>query len=218
MYGTAAKVKHLDFYTRPNKDFCSDLFLWHTFMISWNGLSMLRSGSEKPDFCIQTDASGFWGCAAYFIGRWFQLPQYQSWQDANIMTRKLLPIVLSATIWGPSIFTYKVLYQCDNSSVVAAIKKGTAKDTIIMHLIHSLWFFTSYYHIGQICEHIAGVVNTTADHLSRHNNSSFFALNPGASLASTTLPAPLLEIISIPGPDWISAHFSQLFISTINTV
>ena len=69
MYATAAKVKHLDFYTRLNKDFCSDLFWWHTFMISWNGLSMLRSGSEQPEFCIQTGASGSWGCAAYFSGR-----------------------------------------------------------------------------------------------------------------------------------------------------
>ena len=34
----------------------------------------------------------------------------------------------------------------------------------------------------------------------------------------TPLPSPLLEIISIPGLDWTSTHFSQLFISTINSL
>ena len=94
-------------------------------MISWNSLSMLRSGSEKPDFRLQTDASGSWAYAAYFSGRWFQLP----WDHINL-----------------------------------------------------------------------------------------FLLNLGASLVPTPLPAPLLEIISIPGSDWTSAHFIKLFIYIINTV
>ena len=81
------QVKHLDFYTGLNKDFRLDLFWWHIFMISWNGFSMLRSGLEKLDFCVQTDTSGSWGCVAYFNGRWFQLPWDQFWQDANIMAK-----------------------------------------------------------------------------------------------------------------------------------
>ena len=187
-------------------------------MISWNGLSMLRNGSEQPEFCIQTDVSGSWGCAAYFSGRWFRLPWDQSWQDTNITAKELLPIVLSTAIWGPSLSTHKVLYQCDNSSVVAAINKGSARNTVVMHLLRSLWFFTSHYDIDLVCQHIAGVVNTAADHLFRYNNSSFFSQNPDASLVPTPFPAPLLEIISLPGLDWTSAHFNQLFISIINTV
>ena len=71
MYATAAKVKHLGFYTNLNKDFCLDLFWWHTFMISWNGLSMLRSGSEKPEFCVQTDATGSWDVQLTSVGDGF---------------------------------------------------------------------------------------------------------------------------------------------------
>ena len=90
------------------------------------------------------------------------------------MVKELLPIILSTAILGPSLSTYKVLYQCDNLNVVAAINKGSAIDTIVMHLLCSLWFFTSNYDIDLVCEHIAGMVNTIADYLSRHNNSSFF--------------------------------------------
>ena len=37
-------------------------------MDSWNGLSLLRSESwsSSANHCIQTDASGSWGCGAFF--------------------------------------------------------------------------------------------------------------------------------------------------------
>ena len=38
MYSAAAKVPQLDFYTRLNLAFHSDLWWWHTFLRSWNGL------------------------------------------------------------------------------------------------------------------------------------------------------------------------------------
>ena len=208
MYATAAKVQQLDFYTRLNKDFRSDLY-WCTFLMSWNGLSLLRSTSAKADFCIQTDVSGSWGSRAYFHGRWFQLPWDKTWQHMGIMAKELLPIVISTAIWGPSLSGHKVLYQCDNSSVVAEIRKGSARDTIVMYLLRSLWFFTAHYDVDLICEHIAGVANNTADHLSRNNNSLFFSQNPDASLLPIPLPTPLLQITNIQGPDRTSAHFSQ---------
>ena len=68
MYSTAAKLKELYYYTRLNKDFRSDLHWWHVFVSHWNGLSLLQgtSNENNHDYCIQTDASGSWGCAALF--------------------------------------------------------------------------------------------------------------------------------------------------------
>ena len=75
MYSTAAKVQELEYFTRLNIDFRSDLSWWHTFLVEWNGISLLRYTSPPMhhDFCIQTDASGSWGCAAFFEGEWLQL-------------------------------------------------------------------------------------------------------------------------------------------------
>ena len=60
MYATAAKVQELEYFTRLNTEFRSDLSWWHTFLAEWNGVSLLRYSSPptKHDFCIQTDASG----------------------------------------------------------------------------------------------------------------------------------------------------------------
>ena len=75
MYCTAARVKELTFYVRLNKDFKSDLLWWHTFLISWNSLSLLKCvGPEKPpDHLIQTDASGTWGCGHFLRKSGFNL-------------------------------------------------------------------------------------------------------------------------------------------------
>ena len=74
MYNAAAKVQEMDHYTRLNKDFRSDLYWWHTFVTSWNGISFLRVAlaDPTPQVTIQTDASGTWGCGAFFEGRWLQ--------------------------------------------------------------------------------------------------------------------------------------------------
>ena len=42
MYSVAAKVQKLDFYTRLNKGFRSDLYWWRTFLSEWNGVSLLH--------------------------------------------------------------------------------------------------------------------------------------------------------------------------------
>ena len=54
------------------------------------------------------------------------------------MAKELLSILLSIAVWGPQLQGHQVLYQCDNSSVVAAIKKGSARDVVVMQLLRSL--------------------------------------------------------------------------------
>jgi len=70
MYATAAKLQELEHFTHLNKDIRFDLSWWHTFLAEWNGISLLcySSPSTKHDCCIQTDASGSWGCVAFFEG------------------------------------------------------------------------------------------------------------------------------------------------------
>ena len=218
MYSAAARIKELDHFTRLNKEFRSDLWWWHTFMENWNGLSLLRLKASEiaPNIYIQTDASGSWGCGAYFNGRWFQLQWSSDWLPSSIMAKEMVPIMLSCATWGPNLSKKSVCFQCDNSSVVVALQKGSAKEQTVMHLLRCLWFFVAYYDIHLVATHIPGIANSTADCLSRCNMQSFFTLNPQASPDPTPLPPSLLQIISIPGPDWTSPLFHQLFTTTIN--
>lgn len=147
-----------------------------------------------------------WGL---FEETWLQLEWSPQWSDVKIMAKELLPIVLNCAAWDPILPSHEVLFQSDNSSVVAAIQKGSAKDSIIMHLLHSLLIV--------FVAHIAGVDICTADHLSRCSMHNFFSINPQASTILTPV-SPLLQLQSLTtqGPDWISTTFKQLFLSIIN--
>lgn len=81
MFMVAAKVKRLDDFTRLN-NFRSDLLWWHTFLAEWNGVSFLHHTLEGSvsDVIIQTDASGSWGCGAFFNGKWLQWKWPSTWE------------------------------------------------------------------------------------------------------------------------------------------
>ena len=125
-------------------------------------------------YTIQTDASGSWGCEAFFQGRWLQWKWPAEWVAMNIMAKEMVPIVLSCSVWGPLVTRNTVLFECDNSSVMAALSNGTAKDNTVMHLLRVLWFFIAHYDIKLLPKHIPGVANCTADHLSRDKIQCFF--------------------------------------------
>jgi len=92
------------------------------------------------------------------------------------MAKELLPIVLSCATWSLLLARHKVLFQYDNSSVVAALQKGSAHNSMVMHMLHCLWFFVAHYDIVLLPKHIAGVDNCTVDHLSRQKMHNFFLL------------------------------------------
>ena len=220
MYQTAAKLRELTFFTRLNKDFRSDLYWWHTFISSWNGLCILRKTNPNSfiNFRIQTDASGSWGCGACWGQHWFQWQWPKQWEPAGIMAKELVPIVLSCAVWGPLFMKSTVLFQCDNLGLVAAITKGSSKDQTVMHLLRTLWFFVAIFDMHIVTEHITGVSNRRADMLSRNNVTQFLLTNPQVKPLPTPLPPPLLHIISPQGPDWTSHSFRQWFTDTITMV
>ena len=72
MYATAAKLRELHYLTRLDGQFRSDLGWWHTFLTEWNGISLLRWDDDNwtPEYHVQMDASGSWGCGAFWDGQW----------------------------------------------------------------------------------------------------------------------------------------------------
>ena len=93
----------------------------------------------------------------------------------NIMAKEMVPVVLSCSVWGPLLAKHLVLFECDNSSVVAVLLYGTAKHNAVMHLLRVLWFFIAHYDIELLPKHIPGVANYSADHLPRDNMQCFFS-------------------------------------------
>ena len=154
------------------------------------------------------------GMASGFSGHVHQNgPISTSW-----LRNYVAPIVLSCAVWGRYLSGRRILFECDNFSVVSAVNKHYTREQNAMHLLRCLWFFVAHFDIDIKCRHIPGVNNCTADHLSRNNLSAFFSLHPQAHHQATILPQPLLQMLEVGGPDWTSPQFRQLFSIIIRTV
>ena len=65
---------HLDGHLQLNTEFRADLSWWAAFLDTWNGVSVIAALCRLPiDAKLTTDASGSWGCGAFFGSRWFNL-------------------------------------------------------------------------------------------------------------------------------------------------
>ena len=61
-------------YKCLNKEFRADVEWWHLFLAEWNGVSMLHKVQmESPDAEFWSDASGSWGCGAFWGSQWLQM-------------------------------------------------------------------------------------------------------------------------------------------------
>ena len=125
-------------------------------MSRWNGLSLLRHTHPLASvaYHVQTNASGTWGCGCCLVNQWFQYAWSTEWSAVGIMAKELVPIVIGAAVWGPLLSRKRIELQCDNQGLVSAINKRSAKDPIVMHLLHCLWFFTALFDIDATAIHI----------------------------------------------------------------
>ena len=98
-------------------------------------MAYLSDGLEwdQPDVTIQTNVSESLSCSAFFDNKWLQWEWPEEWKPVNIMTKEMAPIILCCGVWGPHLSKSWVKFECDNTSVVAAIHKGSARDDTSMH-------------------------------------------------------------------------------------
>ena len=87
---------------RLNRGFCADLAWWQCFMDEWNGVSFLHTPHHLPSLHVSSDASGCWGCGAWWGAHWFQVEWSETSRPLPIMVKELLPIVVGSAIWGYS--------------------------------------------------------------------------------------------------------------------
>lgn len=86
---------------------------WLNFINDWNDVGFYpTSSSQPPDHVITSDALGSWGCGAFSATtrQYFQLQWPHVWLDTNIVAKELLPMVVSAALWGSSWLHKKILF------------------------------------------------------------------------------------------------------------
>ena len=113
-----------------------DLSSWKLFLDNFNGTSSCLPTTWTSSNCIRlySDAS-LQGFSAIYGKRWLQGRFPSSWASVNIAVKELLPIVLAIRIWGPLLKNSRILFMCDNMSIVNVINVHTSKDVAIMRLL-----------------------------------------------------------------------------------
>lgn len=211
-----AKKQH---FIRLNAGFRSDLKWWQLFLEGWNGISMLENMARRaPDQHLFSDASGSFGCGAWWGALWFQFEWPASYKHHAIAVKELLPIVMACVVWGKNWRRQVVLAHCDNQAVVEVINSGRCKDAQLMHLIRGLFFITAHFEIFIRAVHIAGRENSKADAISRDKIDLFFLQAPEASRSPTPLPTPLINLLVTQCPDWTSPSWCQWFSTCVRQV
>ena len=89
LLGVTKKRHH---HIRLNREFQSDITWWKTFASSWNG-SALIIHSASTECILTSDASGQWGCVAWYDTKWFQVAWDDRTVERHIVAKELVPII-----------------------------------------------------------------------------------------------------------------------------
>ena len=122
-------------HIRLSTDFRLDMMWWKVFASSWNGCSAytLTGGN---DFTVTSDASG---SCAWHQTNWFQLSWDNRSQSMHISAKEMIPVLVSAAIWGKEWKDKRVLIRSDKTAVVSSINSRYHKDPLLMQLLRSLF-------------------------------------------------------------------------------
>ena len=189
MINLSKKVKHLHHRIRLNRDFRDDVKWWLHYLPSWNGISFFyeTNWSNNADLELYTDASDV-GIGCYFKGAWIM----QSFDNNNhkfaensINWRELYAVVVAVATWGHMLASKKVLFHCDNMSIMYILKSGVSKDAKLMTLVRALFYMCAKHNIEISSVYVSSTDNGLADSLSRLDIDRFRILAPNADIDMT---------------------------------
>ncbi len=116
---------------------------------------------------MTSDASGNWGCGAWHLTEWFQLPWNEKSRELGIAAKELIPIIIGAVVWGSGWSGRSIRVRCDNAAVIAILNSRYSKEPLLMHMLRCLFFIEAQNQFIIRATHLAGAKNDKADDLSR---------------------------------------------------
>jgi len=185
MIYTSKKAKHLHHFIRLDGEFRADLAWWSHFLPSWNGISLFydKHWTDNADLDLYTDASNI-ALSGYFNGSWF-VELVQNLEGNSINHRELRAVVLAAATWSQAWSGKRILFHCDNMSVVNILRSGTSRNPLLMALVRSLLYLAAVNCFEFSATYINTKENDVADALSRLDWYRFWGLAPEASVTMT---------------------------------
>ena len=169
---------------------------WCHFVPSYNGVSLIKASPWIHDtLALSTEACGS-GAGGYFNGKYFHtpfpppiMPLYG--HDINIL--ELLTIMVALKLWGAALRGQRVIISCDNENSVITLNSGRCHSPGMQLCLREIWFLSAAFDFEIRTNHVPGVSNAIADHLSRwhlspSHKAHFEALTSG--IPTTFVPCP----------------------------
>ena len=100
--------------------------------------------------------------------------------------------MLAVRLWATRLANSRLLFMCDNMSVVSVINSHTSKDVTIMNLIRELVVVSMRHNILFASKHVPGKTNVIADALSRFQNEAAHQRAPWLDRDPDHLPPEFL--------------------------
>ncbi len=186
----STSVSKLSHHISLTSEARKDIEWWGSFLPTWNGKYKILDlkTTPCPSLNLFTDASGAHGFGIYFDRRWISR-QWPDWADnLSIQWKELFPIYLSCFVWAELFHKKRLLFHCDNMSVVDIWNSQISRCPHIMSLLRKLFFITAKFNFTVNVTHIRGTDNSIADSLSRFQYNRFRALAPTADRSQTLIP------------------------------
>ena len=148
----------------------SDLRWWWHFVPSYNGVSLIKTNPWIHDsLSFSTEACGS-GAGGYFSGKFFHTPfphPILLLYGHDINTLELLTIMVALKLWGTTLCGQRVIISCDNENSVLALNSGRSRTAGMQCCLREICFLSAVFDFEIRADHVPGVSNAIADHLSR---------------------------------------------------
>ena len=190
MISASKQVPHLHQHVRLTTEFQQDVQWWLHFLPTFNGVCLFYDDQwlSNVDLHIYTDSSDI-AAAGFYDGSWFVVPftgAFAPLQALSINWRELFAVTVAAATFGHHWSAKRIMFHCDNQSIVDILCSGTSKSDLIMTLVRELFFIAAKYQFEMSACYVNTRDNSVADSLSRLQFTRFQKLAPHADTCMTT--------------------------------
>ena len=154
-------VSGLNHRIRITREAQADIDWWLDFLPQWSGSSLMLQPewTLSIDMELYSDASNL-GYGAYWSGKWFLSGWTPDQDPLPIAWKELYAIVVARNAWGPQWSGKRILFHCDNQTIVQTWERGSSKSPDIVALVRALYRVAAEHNFHVLVSHISGASNT----------------------------------------------------------
>ena len=160
----STKARMLQHFLTLNQQVRLDLVWWNNFLPTWNGHSFFLDSewSSSPDMNLFTDAS-LTGYGAFYGRAWLLCKWVGAQLNHLIAWKELAAIIMASLTWGDQWKGKRVLFHCDNQTIVYSWQNSSSRSLAIMGLLRRLLLIAAKGNFAIRLLHVPGTDNSIAD-------------------------------------------------------